>query len=44
MMTDNARGGGIMRDQERLTRVRGIVFYIALAVVAVGYLVTHIRH
>jgi hypothetical protein len=33
-----------MRDQERLTTIRGIVFGVALVVIAVGYFVSHISH
>jgi hypothetical protein len=33
-----------MRDQERLTTVRGIVFCVVLVVIAVGYFVTHTIH
>jgi hypothetical protein len=33
-----------MRYHEQLNKVRGVLFYIALVVLATGYVITHIRH
>jgi hypothetical protein len=32
-----------MRYHEELTRVRGIVFYVALAVIGVAFLIDYVR-
>jgi hypothetical protein len=32
-----------MRYHEQLNRARGILFYVALAVIAVGFLIDYIR-
>ena len=33
-----------MRYHEEMNRVRGILFYVALGIIAIGFVIDYIRH